>query len=54
MMPIENVLVANLGSDHYVYVLCCSILLTMLIENVLVANVGSVLIMCMCCVVASY
>ena len=42
MMPIENVLVANLGSDHYVYVLCCSILLTMLIENVLLANLGSV------------
>ena len=42
MMPIENVLVANLGSDHYVYVLCCCILLTMLIENVLLANLGSV------------
>ena len=40
-MPIENVLVANLGSVHYV--LCCRILLTMPIENVLVANLGSVL-----------
>ena len=42
-MPIENVLVANFGSVHYVYVLCCRILLTMPIENVLVANLGSVL-----------
>ena len=53
MMPIENVLVANLSSVRYVFVLCCSILLTMPIENVLVANVESVFIMCMCCVVAS-
>ena len=52
-MPIENVLVASLGSVYFVYMLCCSILLTMPIENVLVANVGSVFIMCMCFVVAS-
>ena len=52
-MPIEKVLMANLGSVHYVYVLCCSILLTTLIENMLVANVGRVFIMCMCCFVAS-